>query len=50
MMIERGMKKFPGFMNETTKFFLEQVKDVCIIVKMLSSKEVYDGRLARIFV
>ena len=44
------MKMF-CFLNEwNDNFFLEQVKDVHIIVKRHSSEEVYGGILAGIFV
>ena len=49
-MMEGMMNPFEDFMNEVTKCFLEKVKDVCMIVKIFSSEEVYDGSLVRIFV
>ena len=47
--MEGVMKPFLGFMNEVKNVFLEQVKDVCMVVQRFSSEEVYDGRFPGMF-
>ena len=42
MITEVVMNPFWVFMNEATKVFLKRVKDVCIIVQIHSSAEVYE--------
>ena len=42
MITEVVMNPFWVFMNEATKVFLKRVKDVCIIVQIHSSEEVYE--------
>ena len=47
--MECVMNNFGVFMNEVTKFFIEQVKDVYMIIQICSSEEVCGGILAGVF-